>query len=56
MRRARDGLLVLVGKLFDAKDGDDVLQVLVALQHALDATGNVEVLLADDVGVEDTRR
>ena len=40
--------LVLVGELVDAEDGDDVLQVLVALQDALDALGHVVVLLADD--------
>ena len=32
--RARHGQLVLFGQLLDAQDGDDVLQVLVALQHA----------------------
>ena len=56
MRRARlDRQPVLVGELVDAEDGDDVLQLLVALQHLLDLVGHAEVLLADDVGLEDRR-
>src|SRR2546423_5524262 len=35
--RAGDDHLVLVGKLVDAEDGDDVLEVLVALEQLLDA-------------------
>ena len=50
---ARHGQLVVVGELVHAEDGDDVLQVLVALQHALDLLRHVVVLLADDVRVED---
>ena len=54
--RARDDrLLVLVGELVDAEDGDDVLQLLVALQHLLDLGRGAVVLLADDVGLEDRR-
>ena len=53
--RALHGQLVLVGELVDAEDGDDVLQLLVALQHLLDLVGHAEVLLADDVGLEDRR-
>ena len=47
--------LVLVGELVDAEDGDDVLQLLVALQHLLDVGGGPVVLLAEDVGLEDRR-
>ena len=46
---------VLVGELVDAEDGDDVLQLAVALQHLLDLVGDLEVLLADDLGLEDRR-
>src|SRR5206468_5777376 len=42
-------------KLVHAKNGDDVLQVLVALQHALDAARGVIVLLADNVRGESAR-
>ncbi len=48
--------LVLVGELVDAEDGDDVLQLLVALQHLLDVGRRPVVLLAEDVGLEDRRR
>ena len=34
------GELVLIGKLVHAEDRDDVLKVLVALEHELDATCN----------------
>ncbi len=54
--RARfDRHLVLVGELVDAEDRDDVLQLPVALQHLLDPVGDLEVLLADDLGLEDRR-
>jgi len=55
LARALDGDLVLVGELVDAEDGDDVLQLAVALQGLLDLGGDVVVLLADDVGLEDGR-
>jgi hypothetical protein len=42
--------LVLFGELVHAEDGDDVLQVLVALEDLLDAAGDGVVALADDVG------
>jgi hypothetical protein len=45
---AEDGHLVLVGQLVHAENGDDVLQVLVALEHLLDAAGDAVVFLADD--------
>src|SRR5512139_517202 len=44
---AGHGQLVVVGEFIDAQDGDDVLQVAVALEHALDAAGDVVVLLPD---------
>src|SRR5438045_1536767 len=40
--------LVLVGQLVDAEDGDDVLQVGVALQHLLHTRRRSVVLLPDD--------
>ena len=55
LARALDGDLVLVGELVDAEDGDDVLQLAVALQGLLDLGGDVVVLLAHDVGLEDRR-
>src|SRR4051812_43347641 len=47
---------VLFGQLVDAEDGDDVLQVLVALEDLLHATGDVVVVLPEVTGVEDPRR
>jgi peptide chain release factor 1 len=47
------GELVLVGELVDAEDGDDVLELLVALERLLDLVGHREVLLPHDVGLED---
>src|SRR5215218_3856968 len=48
--------LVVVRQLVDAEDRDDVLELLVALQDALDLVGDAVVLLAQDVGLEDRRR
>ena len=48
--------LVLLGQLVDAEDGDDVLQLLVALEDVLDLLGHLVVLVAHDRGVEDGRR
>ena len=47
---AVDEDLVVLAELVDAEDGDDVLQVLVALQDALHLAGDVVVLLADVAG------
>ena len=41
---ATDDQLVLLGQLVDAEDGDDVLQVLVALQDLLHLAGDLVVL------------
>ncbi len=49
---AGDEQLVLIGELVDPQDGDDVLKVLVPLQHALHFTRGLVVLLPDDVRVE----
>src|SRR5690606_33164285 len=46
---------VLFGQLVHAQDRDDVLERLVLLQHFLNATGNFAVLLANNVGIENTR-
>jgi hypothetical protein len=53
--RAADDLLVVLAELVHAQDGDDVLQLLVALQDALHRRGRV-VPLADELRVEDARR
>jgi len=50
--RARHAELVVFRQLVDAEDRDDVLQVLVALQHLLDLTRDVVVFVADDARVE----
>ena len=50
---AADGTLVLLAQLVHAHDGDDVLQFLVALQHLLDGTGDLVVLLTHDLRAED---
>src|SRR3954462_14446294 len=50
---ASDRELVLVGQLVHSENGDDVLQLLVALQDRLHAPGHLVVLLADDAGIED---
>src|SRR5439155_18172068 len=49
------GELVLVGELVDSEDGDDVLELLVALQALADLVGHLEVLLPYDVRLEDRR-
>src|SRR6185437_2044653 len=55
LARALHRQLVLVGELVDAEDRDDVLELLVALQDLLDAVGDAEVVLAEDVRLEDRR-
>src|SRR6185312_3647920 len=47
LARPVDRELVLFRQLVHAEDGDDVLQLLVALQHRLHAARGVVVLLAD---------
>ena len=49
------GELVLVREFVHTKDGDDVLQLLVALQNLLNALCALVVSLAHDERVEDTR-
>src|SRR5687768_5740429 len=46
--------LVFLGQLVDTQDGDDVLQLLVALQNLLDSHRHVVVLLADVLRVKDS--
>ena len=52
---AVDVQLVVFRQLVDAQDRDDVAQLLVALQGLLDAAGDVVMLLADVLRVEDSR-
>ena len=47
--------LVLFRELVHAEDGDDVLELLVALQDLLHLAGDGVVLLADDARVEHAR-
>src|SRR6186997_2507615 len=49
----RHGDLVVLAELIHAEDGDDVLEILVALERSLDLARHVEVLLPDDPWVED---
>src|SRR3990170_5696941 len=53
--RPGDGDLVLLGQLVHPQDGDDVLEVAVALQRALDFAGDLEVVVADDPRIENRR-
>ena len=50
-----DGDPVLLGQLVEAEDGDDVLELLVALEDALDPAGHVVVAVAHDLGGQDVR-
>src|SRR5215203_4035106 len=50
---AVDDDLVFFTQLVDAEDGDDVLELLVALQDLLHAHGDVVVLLTDVLRIED---
>src|SRR5690606_7225053 len=52
LARARHDQLVFLGQFVHAENGDDVLQLLVALQGALHAAGNVVVLAAHDQRIE----
>src|SRR2546423_25615 len=52
---APDDLLVVLGELLDAEDGDDVLQLLVALHRALDALRGLVVVAPHDPGIQEAR-
>src|SRR4029079_7394155 len=52
----RDRQAILLRQFVEAEDGDDVLQLLVALQVLLYAAGDEVVTVTDDVGLEDRRR
>src|SRR5207244_11021460 len=51
---ALDAQAVLVGKLVDPEDGDDVLQLLVALENLLHPRSRSVVLVRDDPWLERT--
>ena len=53
--RTTNDQLVFVGQLVHAEDRDDVLEVLVALEHLLHPRRRRVVLVADDVGLERSR-
>ena len=50
---AEHGLPVVVGKFLNAQNGDDVLQVAVALQHLLHAPRHAVVFVAHDARLQD---
>ena len=51
---AGDGELVFFGQLIHTQNGNNILERFVILQDLLHATGNVVVVLSDDVGVQHT--
>src|SRR5690349_11774387 len=51
LARSGDRKLILIGELVDTEDGDDVLQVLIALQNSFYHLSRLIVIVADDVGV-----
>src|ERR1017187_1037630 len=50
--RPAHGLLLILGELLLTQDRDDVLELLVLLEHALHALSNAIVLLTDDIRVQ----
>ena len=52
---AGDGELVVFAEFVDAENGDDVLEIFVTLQDALDALRDVVMLLPDDARGENAR-
>ena len=52
---ATDDEFIFWSELVDTENGDDILEVLIALEDALNASGNAEVFFADDNGVEGLR-
>src|ERR1700730_3293023 len=52
---ASHSALILIGEFFDAQNGDDVLEVFVALQNGFYAAGYGVVLGADDARIENAR-
>src|SRR3984885_3100306 len=55
LTRAGYGALVFVRKFFDAENGDDVLQVFVALENRLHGARHGVMLLPDDARIENAR-
>src|SRR6185503_14854524 len=53
---AGDYQLVILGQFIHSQNRDDVLQVLVSLKSGLHTSGNFVVLVAHDLGVENTGR
>jgi hypothetical protein len=52
---AADDDFVVFRQLVDAENGDDILEVAVALEDHLDAAGDFVVALADQLGGDDAR-
>ena len=53
LARPGDDQLIIFTQLVYAEDGDDILQVFVALQHALYLTRGVVMFLANDQRIQD---
>src|SRR5580700_306342 len=51
--RAPHGNLIVLGEFFYAQDRDDVLEVLIPLEHLLNSASDGIVFLADDLRIED---
>ena len=55
LSRTCNDLFVLIAKLVDTENGDDILQLAVFLEHLLHTTCNIVMLLTYDIGLEYTR-
>src|ERR1700730_8901169 len=53
---ARYGALIVVGKFFNTENGDDVLQILVALQNGFHAASHRIMFGAHDARIENARK
>ena len=49
-----DDQFIIFGKLIHTENGDDILQILIALQNILNRTGNSIVLFADDIADQES--
>ena len=52
---SRNDQLVFLGKLVHYQHGDDVLKLLISLEHLLDAAGHLVMFLAHDTRIQDSR-
>ena len=54
LSRSGYGQLILLGKLVHTQHGDDILELLISLEHLLYTPGHPVMLLAHDTRVQDT--